>query len=64
MIQLIGEFLLGTILWIFAEIIFFRLCYFTGVALSEKVTFGKYYPGDLVKNKELCQGSPRVFFSH
>ncbi|MEA5595850.1 hypothetical protein [Rivularia sp. UHCC 0363] len=53
MIQLLGEFLLGAILWIFAEIIFYGLCYFTGKLLIHLVTFGKYYPGDVIKKKEL-----------
>ncbi len=53
MIELVGEFLLGAILWILAEIIFYGLCYFTGRVLIHLVTFGKYYPGDLIKNKEV-----------
>ncbi len=55
MIELLGEFLLGTIFWVFGEIIFYRLCYFTGVAVILLVSLGKYYPGKLIQNKKLRQ---------
>ncbi len=51
--ELIFELLLGTIFWIFGEIIFYRLCYSTGVILILLVSLGKYYPGKLIKNREL-----------
>ncbi len=53
MIEILGEFLLGAIAWILAELIFYRFCYFTGMLLTPLVTFGKYYPGNVIKNKEL-----------
>ncbi len=55
MIDILGEFFLEAIVWVFAEIIFYTFCYFTGVVLTRLVTFGKYYPGDLIKDKELRQ---------
>jgi len=51
--EIVSEFLLGIIVWIFAEFIFYRFCYLTGMVLTRLVTFGKYYPGNVIKNKEL-----------
>jgi hypothetical protein len=53
MIDILSEFLFGIIAWIFIEIIFYGFCYFTGMLLTPLVTFGKYYPGNVIKNKEL-----------
>ncbi|MGF1676527.1 MAG: hypothetical protein ACFCUV_23040 [Rivularia sp. (in: cyanobacteria)] len=50
MFEILGEFLLGIIAWIFAEIIFYRFCYFTGMVLIRLLPFRKYYPGDVTKN--------------
>ena len=53
MIEILSEFLFGIIAWIFIEIIFYGFCYFTGMLLIRLLPFGKYYPGNLIKNKEL-----------
>ncbi len=51
--ELIFEFFLGIIFWVCAEIIFYRLCYSTGVTLIILVSLGKYYPGKLIHNRKL-----------
>lgn len=51
--ELIFELLVGSILWVFGEIIFYRLCYATGVILILLVSLGKYYPGKLIKDRKL-----------
>jgi hypothetical protein len=52
LIEIIGEVFLGIISWILGEVVFHGLCYFTGKTLTRLVTFGKYYPGDFIKDKE------------
>ncbi|MGD1874620.1 MAG: hypothetical protein ACFB02_16395 [Mastigocoleus sp.] len=53
MIDLIFGFFLEFILWIFVGAIFYRFFYFTGKVITRLVTFGKYYPSKLIKDKEL-----------
>lgn len=53
MFDILSEFLLAAIVWILVEAIFYGFCYFTGMLLTPLVTFGKYYPGNVIKNKEL-----------
>ena len=46
------EFIITQIL---TQIIFEVVCYFTGRVVIYLVTFGKYYPDDLIQNKKLRQ---------